>query len=220
MTRINKHLADTNRASRREADILVQEGRVFVNGKKALLGQQVTEKDLVEIRGKEKNYIYYAYNKPRGIVTTAPIQGEIDIIHHTRFPEKVFPVGRLDKESYGLIIMTNDGRITKKLTDPRYNHEKEYEVTIDRPTTPGFIQKMSSGVSIDLKTERYRTKPCKVKKIGTNKFSIILTEGKNRQIRRMCESLGYTVIDLKRVRIGKIQLEKLKEGEWRKIDSI
>lgn len=218
--RINKYLADTNRASRRESDTLIKDGKIFINGKKALLGQQVTDADTIEIRGKEKNYVYYAYNKPVGIVTSTPTTGETDIIHHIRFPEKVFPIGRLDKDSYGLIIMTNDGRITKKMLDPEYDHEKEYEVSVDKAITPDFLEEMSSGVRIDLKKEKYTTKPCKVKKLSSKKFSIILTEGKNRQIRRMCEALGYTVEDLKRIRIGKIMLGNLKQGEYKKIDVV
>ena len=219
MMRINKYLADTNRASRREADTLIADGKVFVNGKKAVLGQQVSESDTVEIRGKEKKYVYYAYNKPVGIVTSTPTTGEVDIIHHIRFPEKVFPIGRLDKDSYGLIIMTNDGRITKKMLDPNYDHEKEYEVAVDKPITPEFLEKMSAGVEIRTNTKvDHITKLAELKKISSKKFSITLTEGKNRQIRRMCETLGYEVLDLKRIRIGKILLENLKQGEYKQIE--
>lgn len=213
--RINKYLALKNIASRREADTLVAAGKVFVNGKKAVLGIDVSETDVVEIRGTTKKYVYYAYNKPVGIVTSTPTKGETDIIHHTAFPEKVFPVGRLDKDSHGLIIMTNDGRLTKKLLDPEAEHEKEYLVTIDQPITPLFTKSMTTGVEIVTNTKaRHQTKPAKLKKLSPKQFSITLTEGKNRQIRRMCETLGYKVTDLKRIRIGKILLGDLRPGKF------
>ncbi len=216
--RINKYLADNNIASRRESDGLIQAGKVFINGKKALLGAQVGETDVVEVRNNDKAYVYFAYNKPIGIVTSTPQADEVDIIHHTEFPTTVFPVGRLDKDSHGLIIMTNDGRLTKKLLDPEEEHEKEYEVTVDQPITPEFLEEMLGGVEIQTnKKVKHFTKAAEIKKIGAKKFSIVLTEGKNRQIRRMCEVLGYEVVDLKRVRVGEILLGNLKEGEYKKI---
>lgn len=216
--RINKYLADKDIASRREGDLLIKEGKVFINGKKALLGAQVLETDIVEVRNNDKENVYFAYNKPIGIVTSTPQGNEIDIIHHTKFPTDVYPVGRLDKDSHGLIILTNDGRITKKLLDPDAEHEKEYEIIVDHPIDEDFIQAMSLGVEIETnKKVKHHTKPAELTKLSAKKFSIIITEGKNRQIRRMCEVLGYEVVDLKRVRIGEIVLGKLKEGEYKKI---
>jgi 23S rRNA pseudouridine2604 synthase len=217
MMRINKYLADRGIATRREADRLITAGQVFVNGTKAVLGDQVSETDEVTVRGKRQEYLYYVYNKPTGIVTSTPQKGETDIVHHTHFPGKVFPIGRLDKDSHGVIIMTNDGRITSKLLDPDQDHEKEYEVTVDESVTAAFVKNMSEGVLIKLESGNYITKPCVVKKIGPKKFSIILTEGKKRQIRRMCESLECTVTDLVRTRIGKIKLGALKEGTFKEI---
>ena len=218
MMRVNKYLAEKNIASRREADALVAAGKVFINGKKAELGAQVSETDMVEVRNNTKEYAYFAYNKPKGIVTSTPQRGEIDIVHHTKFPTKVFPVGRLDKDPHGLIILTNDGRVTKKLLDPEAEHEKEYKVEVDEPITAEFLKDMSGGVKIETnKKVKHDTKPAKLKKLGAKKFSIILTEGKNRQIRRMCEVLGYEVVDLKRIRIGKVLLGSLKIGEYKKI---
>ena len=213
MIRINKYLADNNIASRREVDELIEEGKVFINGKRAKLGDQVSNTDNIEIRDYAKEYVYYAYNKPKGIVTTNPQKGEKEIISHTKFPTKVFPIGRLDKDSHGLIILSNDGRITKKLLDPEFEHEKEYEVEVDKHVTPEFFTKMSKGVRI----ERYTTKPAKLKHMGSRKFSIILTEGKNRQIRRMCQACGYTVMDLKRVRVGNVVLGNLKPGAFKAV---
>jgi 23S rRNA pseudouridine2604 synthase len=214
--RINQFLANKNLASRREADELIQKGLVFVNGKVAVLGQKVDEmKDKVEIKGLKKDLVYYTYNKPIGIVTTTPQNGEVDIIHHTRFPAHVFPVGRLDKDSHGLIIMTNDRTLTKKILDPKTNHEKEYIVEIAEKVTEPFLKFLAGGVEIE---EGVVTKPCIVKKISANSFSIILTEGKNRQIRRMVSAYDFTVKDLKRVRIGKVLLRDLKPGAFSAIN--
>ncbi len=210
LQRINQYMAENNLSSRREADELILKGSVFVNGKKAVLGQKVDSAyDTIEVKNIKNNYVYYAYNKPIGIVTTNPQQGEKDIIHHTRFPYKVFPIGRLDKDSHGLIIMTNDRRLTKKLLDPESSHEKEYVVKIQEKVTDGFLKYMASGVTLDDGT---KTKSCKINKVAPNQFSIILTEGKNRQIRRMVAGFKYNVIDLKRIRIGKVYLKDIKEG--------
>lgn len=220
--RLNKYLAQKNIASRREADDLIESGKVFVNGKKAVLGLQVEETDKVEVRGKGKDYRYFLYNKPVGIVTAAPQNGETGIEQVAKFPIKVFPVGRLDKDSSGLLIMTNDGRLTKKILDPENEHEKEYLVRVIPSFRKDFKSKMEHGVLVD-KTQHkkgYTTKPCKVKLIDSQEFSIILTEGKNRQIRRMCDALGHTVTSLTRLRIGKLSLGKLKPGEWREVKGI
>jgi 23S rRNA pseudouridine2604 synthase len=213
--RLNLYLAQKNIASRREADELIKGGVVFVNGKQAVLGMKINPTDTVEVKKSKntKKYVYYAYYKPKGVVTTNKSKGEKEILDVTKFPETVYPVGRLDKESHGLIIMTNDGRIVKKILDPNYQHEKEYEVLLDKAITPSFLTHMKHGVNIG----DYTTKPCKITPRGQNGFSIVLTEGKNRQIRRMCEALGYKVIDLKRTRVMTIPLGSLKPKEYRPI---
>lgn len=219
MERINVALRNTGKATRREADELISAGKVYVNGVKATLGMQVSPTDQIEIRGKTKEYRYFLYNKPIGIVTTQPQGDEKDIVSTSKFPIKVFPIGRLDKESSGLLIMTNDGRITDDLLSPDKDHEKEYIVNVDKMVTRIFKEKMEKGVLIggDQKLDQYKTKPCKVQLIGDKSFSIILTEGKNRQIRRMTEALGFKVMKLERTRIGKFMIGKLKPGEWREV---
>lgn len=216
--RINKYLADQKIASRREADVLLEAKKVLVNGKVAVIGQKINEGDKVEVKGTSKKYVYLAYYKGRGIITHSPADGEVDIV--TRIKNDygltdIFPVGRLDKDSEGLIILTNDGRMTGPLLDPEAKHEKEYEVTIDKPITKMFSTLMSLGVDI----EGYRTKPAKVVRIPKNdkKFLLTLTEGKKHQIRRMCAALGYQVQSLKRVRIMSIKIGDLKPNQYRKI---
>lgn len=210
--RINKYLSQNGYASRRRADELVQEGRVFINGKKAELGSQVLEKDVVTLDGvtKEEN-VYMAYFKPTGIVTIGAQEGEKEIKDVLKLSEKIFPVGRLDKDSHGLILLTNDGRVTQRLLHPTQGHEKEYTVIVNKPITHTFISEMSRGVDI----KGSRTKPTKVRRTSKMSFDIVLTEGKNRQIRRMCTALGYEVKDLQRFRIINIQLGKLKAGQFR-----
>jgi 23S rRNA pseudouridine2604 synthase len=217
--RINVALRNTGKATRREADELIEGGKVYVNGIKATLGMRVAPTDKIEIRGKGKDYRYFIYNKPVGIVTTQPQGDEKDIVSTAKFPTKVFPIGRLDKDSSGLLIMTNDGRITEDLLSPESDHEKEYIVTTDKMLTRIFKDKMEKGVLIggDQKMDQYKTKPCKVNLIGDKSFSIILTEGKNRQIRRMTEALGFKVMKLERIRIGKFMIGKLKPNEWREV---
>ncbi len=213
-TRLNVYLREEQIASRRGSDELIASGRVLVNGVKASLGTLVKAGDKVDITGARKEYHYFAYHKPKGIVTTTPTRGEKAILDVTRFPvKKVFPVGRLDKDSRGLILITDDGRITKPLLEPQFNHEKEYEVTLEKPFNDAFLQKMGAGVAID----DYTTKPCKIKRLGDKKFSIILTEGKNRQIRRMCEALGHRVSDLLRVRVMNVLLGSLEAGRFREL---
>ena len=216
--RINKYLAEQKIASRREADVLVSEGKVLINDKVAVLGQAVNEGDKVKVAGSTKKYVYLAYYKGRGVITHSPAEGEVDII--TRLKKdysitNVAPVGRLDKDSEGLIILSNDGRITGPLLDPEANHEKEYEVTVDKPITGMFTKIMELGVEI----EGYRTKPAIVKTSTRNnkKFNITLTEGKKHQIRRMCAALGYQVQSLKRVRIMSLEVGTLKPNQYRKI---
>ena len=211
--RINKYLAHKGLATRTGVDELIKNQKVLINGRVAKLGDKVLEKDMVEVRGvhsKKKN-IYLAYNKPKGVVSTNPQDNEKSIMRSAKFPKSVFPVGRLDKESEGLIILTNDGRVTERLLNPAYNHQKEYIVEVDRRFSPAFLRNMENGVDIG----DYKTKPAVVRKITDDTFRIILTEGKNRQIRRMCKALGYLVARLIRVRIDTILLGDLKPGEYR-----
>lgn len=216
--RINKYLAEQKIASRREADALIEAGKVLVNGQKAQLGQQVNERDEVEIIGKPKRYKYLAYYKGRGIITHSPAEGETDIA--TRLKKDysitdVNPIGRLDKDSEGLMILSNDGRLTGPLLDPEANHEKEYDVMVDKPIPGSFAKIMSLGVDI----EGYKTKLAKVLPSTKNnkRFRLTITEGKKHQIRRMCAALGFQVQSLKRVRIMNIELGNLKPNQYRKI---
>ena len=216
--RINKYLAHQGIASRREADVLVAAGKVLINGVKARNGDQVTETDKVELLGATKTKSCLAYYKGRGIITHSPSEKEVDIAQRLLKDygiDNVAPIGRLDKDSEGLMILSNDGRITGPLLDPESDHEKEYEVMVDKAIGGMFIKAMTAGVDI----EGYRTKPAKVTAHKTNdkKFTIILTEGKKHQIRRMCAALGYQIQALKRVRIMSIKLDKLKPNQYRKI---
>ncbi len=213
--RINKYLAHKGIATRTGVDELIKSQKVLINGKVAMLGDKVLETDKVELRGKhiKKNYIYLAYNKPKGVVSTNPQGDEKGIIETAKLPEKVFPVGRLDKESHGLIILTNDGRVTDRLLNPIYDHEKEYMVRVDKKFTPAFVKHMQEGVDIG----DGMTKPAIIKKLDDNFFDIILTEGRNRQIRRMTDKLGYTVTDLQRIRIQNIELGKISTNAYKEI---
>jgi len=217
LVRINKFISETGFCSRREADKLVENGRVTLNGKQAVLGDKATENDEVLIDGKplriKKAGVYIAFNKPVGITCTTERQINGNIIDYIKHPERIFPIGRLDKPSEGLIFLTSDGDIVNKILRAGNNHEKEYVVTVDKPIKPDFVQKMSNGVPI-LDTI---TKKCFVRKEGTYVFTIILTQGLNRQIRRMCEYLGYSVTKLKRVRIMNVTLENLPVGKWRNL---
>ena len=208
--RINKYLAWKNLCTRREADTYVEKGQVLLNGKRAVLGDKVQEADTVEVRFRTKQYRYFAYNKPRGIITHSP--GEDEKAIKAVVPiAGVFPIGRLDKDSSGLMILTDDGRLTDKLLNPEFVHEKEYTVRVKETLQSNFVKRIEPGVNI----EGYVTKPCTVKILGENRFSITLTEGKKHQIRRMCAALGYVVSNLERRRIMNITLGKLKPGEHR-----
>ena len=217
ITRINKFLSEVGFCSRRAADRLIEEGKVTINGEITEIGSKVEEGDQVEVEGqkiikstKQKN-IYLAFNKPIGIVCTTDKRVEPDnVIDFIQYPKRIFPIGRLDKQSEGLIFLTNDGDIVNKILRSRNNHEKEYIVSVNRPINKEFIQSMSNGVEI-LNTI---TKNCFVKQLGQKKFKIILTQGLNRQIRRMCESLGYRVRSLRRIRIMNIKLD-LPTGKYR-----
>ncbi len=208
-TRINKYLSEIGYSSRREADKLIREGKVTINGEIPEIGYKVEEGDQVEVEGQKIvkstiKKIYLAFNKPVGIVCTTDKRVEPDnIIDYINYPTRIFPIGRLDKLSEGLIFLTNDGDIVNKILRARNNHEKEYIVSVNRPINKKFINSMSNGVQI-LETT---TKNCFVEQLGPKKFKIILTQGLNRQIRRMCESLGYRVKFLKRVRIMNIKLD-------------
>jgi len=211
--RINKYLALHKYASRREADKLIEAGRVYINNVPAVLGSIVAEGDSVEVKGAMKTYRYFAYNKPRGIITHSP-QGTEKSIEDILPLEGVFPIGRLDKDSVGLIILTDDGRITDALLNPKNEHEKEYVVTTLDELPKDFKKKMERGINIGDHT----TKPCQIEIRGKHTFSITLTEGKKHQIRRMCGALGASVTLLKRVRIVNILIGSLKEGAYRPIE--
>ncbi|CZR05454.1 23S rRNA pseudouridine(2604) synthase RluF [Trichococcus collinsii] len=213
--RINKFISEAGQASRRGADKLITEGRVTINGKRATIGSQVEPGDDVRVNGNQlfvaRNNVYIALNKPVGITSTTEkgVKGNIvDLVNH---PFRVFHIGRLDKDSEGLILLTNDGDIVNEILRSENQHEKEYVVSVDRPITPEFVKQMSEGVKI-LDTV---TLPCKVEQLSKYDFKIILTQGLNRQIRRMCEELGYNVYRLQRIRIMNIQLDNLPVGQWR-----
>ena len=215
--RINRYLALNNYCSRREADVLIGKKIVFINGQLAKIGDKVNENDLVEVdlesRKAVKEYVYFAYNKPKGLMTNNDQMGEKSIKDVLNLPKDDFPVGRLDKDSYGLILLSNDGRLTGKLLSPEHDHEKEYIVKTKNKLRSSFKTKMEAGVKIgDEKTAK-----CKVEIINDHMFKIILTEGKKHQIRRMCDTLFQEVEDLKRVRIMNIKLEKLPIGAQREI---
>ncbi len=211
--RINKYLAHMGVSTRRGADELVARGAVLLNGRVAAIGDQVQEGDRVEVRGRRthKAYRYFAYNKPVGVVTHSPQHGEKEVRHGV--PKGVFPIGRLDKDSSGLLILTDDGRVTDRLLNPRFDHDKEYRVRTLDPLRGSFKQAMEKGVDI----EGYLTAPCTVRKTGPNSFHITLTEGKKHQIRRMVAALHNQVTELVRVRVLNIRLGDLAEGAWRPI---
>lgn len=216
LTRINKYLSEAGFCSRREADKLIEQGRVTLNGKVPEMGTKIAEGDIVQVDGKtisntDEKQVYIAFNKPVGIVCTTDTGVEKDnIIDYIKYPKRIFPIGRLDKASEGLIFLTNDGEIVNKILRARNNHEKEYIVSVNRPITPNFIERMGQGLPI---LETF-TKKCVVERLGKFDFRIVLTQGLNRQIRRMCEYLGYEVAHLKRVRIMNVQLD-IPVGEWR-----
>ncbi len=214
-TRLNKFISDTGFCSRREADKLIDQGKVTVNGKIPEMGTQVSEADYIKINGNplkhKEELVYLAFNKPVGITCTTEHKVKGNIIDFINFPKRIFPIGRLDKPSQGLIFLTNDGDIVNKILRSGNNHEKEYLVTVDKPISSDFIRNMGNGVPI-LSTI---TKKCFVKKESKYVFKIILTEGLNRQIRRMCEYLGYAVVRLERLRIMNVSIDNLPIGKWR-----
>ncbi len=216
--RLNKFISESGKTSRRGADKLIEEGRVKINGKKAKIGDQVNPGDKVLVDGalieevaSPQSFVYIALNKPVGITSTTEKNVKGNIVDFMNYPTRIFHIGRLDKDSEGLILMTDDGDIVNEILRSENKHEKEYIVSVDRPINDEFVQKMSAGVKI-LGT---KTLPCKVTQLSSNEFNIILMQGLNRQIRRMCETLGYNVTSLKRLRIMNIELGKLPVGEWR-----
>ncbi len=214
LKRLNKAISETGFCSRRDADRLIEKGEVRVNGEIAILGDKVRPEDSIKINNKlitkKSNKIYLAFNKPKGITCTTDTLIKSNIVSYINYPDRIFPIGRLDKPSEGLIFLTNDGDIVNKILRAKNNHEKEYIVNVDKMINSSFIKKMEDGVEI-LNT---KTLPCKIKKIDNNTFKIILTQGLNRQIRRMCHALGYEVLKLKRIRIMNIKLGDLKLGEY------
>lgn len=218
--RLNKYLSESGACSRREADTLIAEGRVTVNGKRAQVGMQVADADDVRLDGdrvgqarKKVKPVYIALNKPVGITCTTERHVAGNIVDFVNHPERVFPIGRLDKDSEGLILLTNDGDIVNEVLRAEHRHEKEYVVRVDHPITPDFVESMAAGVRLSDAT----TRPCKVVALGPKAFRIILTQGLNRQIRRMCEAFGYSVESLQRVRIMHIKLGELPLGRWRQL---
>lgn len=214
--RINRYLALRKICSRREADQFIADGKITINGRKARLGDKVSETDKVEVvKNLGKEYVYLAFNKPKGVITHSPQGGEKSIEDVVKYSPKVSPVGRLDKDSWGLIILSNDGRIVDPILNPEREHEKEYIVTVDKIVEPSFVKRMSGGVRLD---DGYVTKACKVRKKSNYTFSITLTEGKKHQIRRMCQVLGQNIVDLKRVRVLNVEIGNVLPGQYRKIE--
>ena len=213
--RLNKYIASSGLCSRREADTLIESGKVTINGETAVQGSKVMDGDIVLVNGRkvtpDDDMVYIAFNKPLGVTCTTDKRDPSNIIDYIGFDERIFPVGRLDKNSSGLILLTNDGSIVNKLLRAENGHEKEYLVTVNRPYDKNFLRSMESGVPV----LGQLTLPCKLKPAGDKSFKIILHQGLNRQIRRMCEYLGYKVTRLKRIRFMNISLGDLETGKWR-----
>ena len=215
--RLNKYISETGLCSRREADARIEAGRVTINGVVATLGSQVAAGDVVCVDGKPvggaERHVYIALNKPVGITSTIESHVAGNLLEVVKYPQRIFPIGRLDKDSEGLLLLTNNGDIVNEILRSENEHEKEYLVTVDRPVTEIFLNGMASGVRI-LGTV---TKPCKVRRVAAATFRIVLTQGLNRQIRRMCSFFGYKVQRLQRVRIINLELGDLKPGQWRQL---
>jgi 23S rRNA pseudouridine2604 synthase len=214
-TSLNKYISETGICSRREADKFIEAGRVTLNGVIAVKGNRVTVGDVVLLNGKplrsNPKRIYIAFHKPRGLTCTTDLRDKSNVVSYINHTQRIFPIGRLDKDSEGLIFLTNDGDIVNKILRSRNGHEKEYIVVVDKPLAPDFVRRMSNGIPILGTT----TKQCAVEKKGQTTFRIILTQGLNRQIRRMCEYMGYEVKKLKRIRIMFMKLDDLAVGKWR-----
>ena len=221
--RLNKFLSDAGICSRREADRLIEAGKVMIDGRTAVLGDKVNDSQRVTVNGREvirnDELILLALNKPEGIECTTDASNPDNIVDYIHYPKRVYPIGRLDKNSTGLILLTNTGELVDQILRSSNQHEKEYVVTVDHRISPDFLKQMSEGVEIYIDNEdrSVTTRKCKIEQISDNRFSIILTQGFNRQIRRMCKALGYSVTALKRVRVMNIRLDDLKEGSWREV---
>lgn len=221
--RLNNYISSTGICSRREADKLILQNKVLINGKIAKIGQSINEGDIVKVNGRiikpKKTNVYIALNKPVGITCTTERHIKGNIIDYINYPERIFPVGRLDKPSEGLIILTSDGSIVNKILRSENNHEKEYVVTVNKDITSDFLYKMSNGVTIfnPVTNKNVTTKKCKITKVNNRTFKIILTQGYNRQIRRMCEAFNYEVKKLQRIRIMNLTLKGIAPGKWRKL---
>jgi pseudouridine synthase len=219
--RINVYISSTGYCSRREADRLIKDGRVMIDGETASLGMEVNEENVVKVDntviGKRPKRIYLAFNKPKGIISTTDQNIPNNIITYLNYPERIFPIGRLDKDTSGLILLTNDGMIVNKILRSENNHDKEYIVELDKPYDEDFVKKMTTGVEIYNPVQHVlvKTKPANLKRINNKTFNLIITQGLNLQIRRMCKQLGYNVVNLKRIRIINININDLKIGEWR-----
>lgn len=223
--RLNKYLSEQGVCSRREADRLIEAGKVTIGGRKAGMGEKVTGREVIVCDGrqvgkaagvKKAKPVLMVVNKPRGIVcTTSDKDRAPNIIEWMKYPSRIYPVGRLDKDSEGLLLMTNQGELANRIMHAGNQHEKEYLVTVDQPFNAAFVKKMQEGV--ELKELGVTTRPCRIEVTGKKTFQIVLTQGLNRQIRRMCEELGYHVMTLKRIRIMNIQLGKLKTGDFRRV---
>ena len=220
LIRLNKFLSDAGVCSRRAADSAIEAGRVYIDGQAAVMGQKITGQEEITFDGKlvnnsNKKLVLIAYNKPVGIVCTAEKREKNNIVDHINYPTRIYPIGRLDKDSHGLILLTNQGDLVNRIMRGSNFHEKEYLVRVDKEVTADFVEKMSKGIYL---TElEKKTRPCKVTKLSKYTFSIILTQGLNRQIRRMCSELGYRVVELKRERIMNIKLGDLKEDTYRDV---
>ena len=215
--RINKYFTEQGFCSRRAADRMIRESRVRINGRVAVLGDQVADDDVVTLDDRvvksRPHAVYLAYHKPVGVTCTTEPHVEDNILQAVGYPERIFPVGRLDKDSSGLILLTNDGDIVNLILRAEFGHEREYRATLDRPYSPTFLRCLEQGVLV----QGEKTRPCRTARVGAVTFRIMLTEGRNRQIRRMCSALGYRVVRLARVRIMHIRLGDLPVGKWREL---
>lgn len=215
--RLNKYLSDSGFCSRREADRLIQEGKVLVDGRPGVLGDRVEPGMRVEVSGRQlsgqSEKVYLALHKPVGIVCTADPREPLNVVDYIGYPQRVYPVGRLDKDSSGLLLLTSDGEIVNRILRAAGGHEKEYVVAVDKAVTPQFLNHMARGVEILGR----KTLPCRIRQLTVNSFDLVLVQGMNRQIRRMCEALGYRVRSLKRVRVMNITLDGLAPGQWRRL---
>lgn len=225
--RLNKYLSEAGVCSRREADRLIEAGKVLVDGRPAVMGQKIGPNQEIRVGdrvlgGQREEQVLLAVYKPPGVICTTDRREKRNIVDYVGYPTRIYPIGRLDKDSEGLILMTNDGSLVNRMMRSSNHHEKEYLVTVNKPLTEAFLAQMAKGVRIR-KVEKGEvlldavTRPCEIEKLGKSSFRIILTQGLNRQIRRMCEALGYQVESLKRVRVLNIELKGMKPGTWRKV---